>query len=228
MIDLVRRGLRREQLSSDGRLPAAADQGTRCGHGLGKPLKILTRPERDRIPIFVAALTPKSVTQTAEIADGWLPHLFHPERAARSGARRSRRRPRGDPRPGSAADQRRRDARHRRGPRHAAAPRPRPPALRALRRRHGRRGKNFYNDVANAFGYEERQTDPGPLPRRQEPRGRARRAAGWLEAANLVGPASYVAERVAAFGEAGVTHLSVEPVGDDPAAWSPRSRRWVS
>jgi hypothetical protein len=42
--------------------------------------------------------------------------------------------------------------------------------------------------------------------------------ADWLEAANLVGPPSYVAERVAAFREAGVTHLSVSPFGEDPAA----------
>jgi hypothetical protein len=38
----------------------------------------------------------------------------------------------------------------------------------------------------------------------------------WLELANLVGPKSYVKERVAAFKEAGVTVLSVNPVGPDP------------
>ncbi len=38
----------------------------------------------------------------------------------------------------------------------------------------------------------------------------------WLELANLVGPKSYVKERVAAFKEAGVTVLSVNPVGPNP------------
>ena len=37
------------------------------------------------------------------------------------------------------------------------------------------------------------------------------RAMEWLDAANLVGPASYVKERLAAFAEAGVTNLSVLP-----------------
>jgi hypothetical protein len=36
-----------------------------------------------------------------------------------------------------------------------------------------------------------------------------------LRATNLVGPKSYVKERLAAFQEAGVTILSVNPVGPD-------------
>jgi hypothetical protein len=36
-----------------------------------------------------------------------------------------------------------------------------------------------------------------------------------LANSNLVGPAGYVKERIAAFKEAGVTHLSVNPVGGD-------------
>ena len=39
-----------------------------------------------------------------------------------------------------------------------------------------------------------------------------------LANSNLVGPASYVKERIAAYKEAGVTHLSVSPVGGDPVA----------
>jgi hypothetical protein len=40
--------------------------------------------------------------------------------------------------------------------------------------------------------------------------------AALLELGNLVGPASYVEERIAAFAEAGVTNLQVMPAGDDP------------
>jgi hypothetical protein len=40
--------------------------------------------------------------------------------------------------------------------------------------------------------------------------------ADWLEKTSLVGPVSYVAERVAAYKEAGVTVLAVNPVGPDP------------
>src|SRR6476661_10900083 len=79
IVDLLRRGLRRESLVSDGifKLPLPADQGL----GLGKPLKLLNKPERSSIPIFVAALGQKNVQGTAEYADGWLPFLFHPGRA---------------------------------------------------------------------------------------------------------------------------------------------------
>ncbi len=47
--------------------------------GLGKPLKSILHGRQ--IPIYVAAIGPKSVEQTAEIADGWLPIFFSPERA---------------------------------------------------------------------------------------------------------------------------------------------------
>ena len=59
-------------------LPLPAGQGT----GLAKPLKIIGRPVRARIPIWVASLGEKNVEMTAEVADGWLPLLFVPEKAA--------------------------------------------------------------------------------------------------------------------------------------------------
>lgn len=50
------------------------------GSGLGKPLKLIVHPFRDRIPIYLAAVGPKNVALSAEIADGWLPIFFSPER----------------------------------------------------------------------------------------------------------------------------------------------------
>ena len=44
---------------------------------------------------------------------------------------------------------------------------------------------------------------------------------------NLVGPASYVKERIAAYAEAGVTNLMVQPVSDDPAATVRTLKDWV-
>src|SRR5450756_800605 len=58
-------------------LPLPADQGT----GLGKALKIIAHPVRSAIPIWIASLGEKNVELTAEIADGWIPILFIPERA---------------------------------------------------------------------------------------------------------------------------------------------------
>ena len=48
--------------------------------GLGKPLKVMTHPLRSDIPIFIGAEGPKNVTQTCEIADGWLPLYYSPYR----------------------------------------------------------------------------------------------------------------------------------------------------
>src|SRR6202034_3678964 len=52
-----------------------------AGLGLGKALKISVAPVSDRIPIYVASLGPKNVEMTAELAEGWLPLHFWPERA---------------------------------------------------------------------------------------------------------------------------------------------------
>src|SRR5262249_33717173 len=47
---------------------------------LGKPLKLMMRPLRADIPIYLAAIGPKNVALAAEIADGWLPIFVDPER----------------------------------------------------------------------------------------------------------------------------------------------------
>jgi F420-dependent oxidoreductase-like protein len=77
-VEIVRRALAREgPLEYEGeefRLPAE-------GTGLGKPLKLLTRPVQERIPIYLGAMGPKAVEQAARIADGWLPFMFTPQRA---------------------------------------------------------------------------------------------------------------------------------------------------
>ena len=50
--------------------------------GLGKPLKLMIRPVRERIPIYLGAIGPKAIEQAAEIADGWMPFMFTPDTAA--------------------------------------------------------------------------------------------------------------------------------------------------
>ncbi|WP_340540519.1 LLM class F420-dependent oxidoreductase [Nocardioides sp. GXZ039] len=226
VIDILRQGLRREPLEHSGRdftLPLPADQGL----GLGKPLKLLTRPERPEVPIWVAALGDKNVAMTAEIADGWIPHLFYPEKAqqvwgeslAAGAAKRS-------------ADL---------GPLQITAggllavgddvkgmldlARP----MYALYvGGMGAKGKNFYNDLACAYGYEEEATKIQDLylsGKKKE--AEALVPTEWLEAGNLVGPESYVKERIEAFRESGVSHLQVMPAAEDPAALIARVKEWV-
>jgi F420-dependent oxidoreductase-like protein len=78
-IELVRTALRRDVLEHHGehyRVPYDGPGAT----GLGKPLKLMLRPLRADIPIYLAAIGPKNVALAAEIADGWLPIFVAPER----------------------------------------------------------------------------------------------------------------------------------------------------
>ena len=68
-------------------LPLASGEGT----GLGKALKIIAHPVRSAIPVWVASLGERNVAMTAEVADGWIPILFIPERATRRLGRTARR-----------------------------------------------------------------------------------------------------------------------------------------
>ncbi|WP_052666600.1 LLM class F420-dependent oxidoreductase [Nitriliruptor alkaliphilus] len=51
------------------------------GAQLGKPLRITTHPRRRDIPIMLGAEGPRNVALAAEIADGWLPIFYSPERS---------------------------------------------------------------------------------------------------------------------------------------------------
>nr|MDT0666206.1 LLM class flavin-dependent oxidoreductase [Micromonospora sp. DSM 115978] len=51
------------------------------GAGLGKPLKITVHPLRERIPVYLGAEGPRNVALAAEIADGWLPIFYDPQRS---------------------------------------------------------------------------------------------------------------------------------------------------
>ena len=79
-VSLVRAALRRDALELHGEeydVPYSGSGAT----GLGKPLKLMLRPLRAEIPVYLAALAPKNVRLAFEIADGWLPIYFSPEKA---------------------------------------------------------------------------------------------------------------------------------------------------
>jgi F420-dependent oxidoreductase-like protein len=79
-VEIVRAAIRREIVQFEGdqyQVPYRGPGAT----GLGKPLKLMARPLRADIPIYLAAFRPRAVEQAAEIADGWLPIFFSPERA---------------------------------------------------------------------------------------------------------------------------------------------------
>ncbi|GAA4050999.1 LLM class F420-dependent oxidoreductase [Agromyces indicus] len=219
IIDVCRMTWRREPVVHTGRhyrIPLPEGEGT----GLGKPLKLINHPVRERIPITVASLGAKSVAQTAEIADGWLPMFFHPERARdvwgdALDAGLAKRAPELGPldvfaSPALAITDRADAA--------AAAIAAVKPNLALYVGGMGARGKNFYNDLIASYGYADEAATIQDLyleGRREE--AIAAVPDDLVRAISLIGSPAEVAERVAAFAAAGVTTLTVTPLARDSA-----------
>ncbi|MBA2282487.1 MAG: LLM class F420-dependent oxidoreductase [Actinomycetota bacterium] len=231
IIEICRKVWAREaKLEHDGPLyPLPLPEGD--GTGLGKPLKIIAHPVRPRIPTYVAALGEKNVALTAEIADGWLPLFFLPEKAKEVFG------------PSLAAGEAKRAADL--GPLDICAGgiacigefdevRPildmaaRPMAALYIGGM-GAKGRNFYNALVCRYGYEKEAAEIQDLYLA----GKKQEAAALvpdelLELTNLCGPAGFVQERIAAFKEAGVTVLNVTPVAPDPIALTEQLKGWVA
>jgi F420-dependent oxidoreductase-like protein len=219
IVEICRAVWRRERLEYRGRhyrVPLPADEGT----GLGKPLRLIGRPVRERIPIVLAALGPRNVALAAEIAEGWLPILYVPERAGALwgpalGEGTAKRDPALGPLDvvGSAALCITDDA--------AAARRAlddQRPFVALYAGGMGARGRNFYNDVVRGYGWadEARRIQELYLDGKKDDAAAAV-PAEMLEAMSLIGPRGHVAERLAAFAASGVTTLNVTPLGGSTA-----------
>jgi F420-dependent oxidoreductase-like protein len=227
IMDICRMIWRREEIRYDGKaikLPLPPEQGT----GLGKPLKILTHPLRNRIPIYLASMGDRSVELTAEQAEGWLPIFFVPEKADKIWGAALRRgflkRP------------------EVLGPLDIAAGGALAigeglEGLRELERPHlalyvggmGARGKNFYNDLVCMYGYEKEAAEIQDLylsGKKKE--AEALVPAELMESLSLIGSEGYVKDRIAAYTAAGVTLLDVNPIGPDPFGDVARVKEWIS
>jgi F420-dependent oxidoreductase-like protein len=227
VVEVIRAMIRRETIEYHGKvftLPLPADQGL----GLGKPLKMLTKPERPAVPIYIAALGEKNVQGTAEYADGWLPFLYAPEKVnetwgdalAAGKAKRSDDLGAleiaaggmvavGDDVKGMLDFAR--------------------PMFALYIGGMGAKGKNFYNQLVSQYGFEAEAAKIQELYLNGNKRdAEALVPTELLEMCNLVGPESYVKERIAAFRDSGVTSLQITPVADDPAALVSKMKEWVS
>ncbi|WP_243469809.1 LLM class F420-dependent oxidoreductase [Klenkia marina] len=216
VVEICRSVWRRERLEHAGpkyTIPLPADQGT----GLGKPLKLINTPLRERIPVMLAAIGPKNVELAAEIAEVWEPIFFHPEKAADVwGAPLAAGKAKRDPAlgdlgvvagvPVAIGD----DVEHLlEFVKHGVA---------LYVGGMGAKGKNFYNDLAVRYGFADEAATIQDLYLA----GRKDEAAAavpdeLVRQTSLIGPESWVAERVAAFAEAGVTTLTAQPLDDSPA-----------
>jgi F420-dependent oxidoreductase-like protein len=202
-VQIVRTALRRERVRFDGEhytLPLP--------DGPGKALTLTVHPEREHIPLYLAAVGPKNLELAGEIADGWLAIFFSPEFGAESlrhvaaGREKAGRELAGfDVVPtvpmviGDDLD--------------ACAD-----AVRAYCALYiggmGSREKNFYNQLAVRMGYEQAAIE---IQDKYLARDYAGAAAAvprdFIDATALLGPVPRIADRLRAFADAGVTTLSI-------------------
>ena|SRR5437868_4855832 len=212
VVEICRKVWQRDKMEYAGKyytLPLPAGQGT----GLGKPLKLINHPVRSRIPIVIAAIGPKNVELTAEIAESWEPIFYVPEKAADVW-----------------------------GDALAAGTAKRDPSLgtidiiaqaavyigddaaemldlgRSMAALYiggmGAKGKNFYNELAVRYGYEKEAAQIQELylsGKKKE--AEALVPLELLEKMSLIGSEGFVRDRIQAMRDSGVTTLNIAPLG---------------
>ncbi|MBV9827770.1 MAG: LLM class F420-dependent oxidoreductase [Alphaproteobacteria bacterium] len=216
VIEICRQVWRRETVQHLGRhytIPLPADRGT----GLGKPLKLINKPVRERIPILVAALGPKNVELAAEIAEGWQPIFYFPEKAqdvwgeALATGRAKRHPALGELEVyagpvlaiGENVESLREYVK---------------PNLALYIGGMGAKGRNFYHTLATRYGYGAAADRIQELYLSGDKDGAAKVVPDQLvRDVSLIGTREFVKERLAAFREAGVTTLNVVPIAETAA-----------
>jgi F420-dependent oxidoreductase-like protein len=208
-VEIVRTILRREApLEHHGEhydIPYSGDGAT----GLGKPLKLIVHPRRADLPIYLAAIGPKNVQLSAEIADGWLPIFFSPTRFADTyGAAVEA----GFARAGAAKSLDNFDV----APTVTVIVGDDVETLRGLAKPMtalyiggmGARGKNFYNDLVCRYGFEAEAKQIQDLyldGKKQE--AIAVVPDELIDEISLIGPKARIADRLEAWKSSGITTM---------------------
>ncbi|MEU4809021.1 MULTISPECIES: LLM class F420-dependent oxidoreductase [Nocardia] len=216
LLEICRTVWRREKLNYQGKyyqIPLPAERGT----GLGKELKLINHPVRADIPVLLAALGPKNVELAAEVANGWQPIFFLPEKAndvwgdALAAGKAKR-----DPALGELDIFA--------GP--ALAIGENVTGLLEFVKPHlalyiggmGAKGKNFYHTLATKYGYGEAADRIQELYLAGDKQAATQAVPDELvRDVSLIGPEGFVKERIAAMAEAGVTTLNVTPIAENAA-----------
>jgi F420-dependent oxidoreductase-like protein len=205
-VDVVRRALAREKIQ----VPLEGGDGT----GLGKPLKLLTRPVQDPLPIYLGAIGPRAVRQAGALADGWLPFMLDPAdpevllgplREGAEEAGRSLAEIDVAPVVPVAVDEDLRAARD--------AVRP---WLAFYFGAMGAKDKNFYVELAERQGHGEAARDVQARGLAGDRLGAVQAVTdGLVDAGAIATTPAGLDERLAAYERAGVTTLVAVPCGDD-------------
>ena len=202
-VDIVKLALSRRKVAYDGEfftLPLP--------DGPGKALVLTVHPTRPHIPIYLAAIGPKNLELTGEIADGWLAIFFAPESAgehlaaiAAGRAKVGRTLEGFDVVPtvpvvvgddvAACAD-----------------------AVRAYSALYiggmGSREKNFYNQLAVRMGYDAEAAEVQEKYLARDYDGAAAAVPfEFIDRTSLIGPRERIQERLHAYAAAGVTTLTV-------------------
>jgi len=194
-IAIVRQVLRRDRLIFEGEV-----------FHLDKGLKLLARPVRETVPIYLATLTPGGLRLTGELADGWIPTLFSPghmdlfrpdlEAGAKISGRSLDSLAIAPHVPVSIDDDR------------AHAREALKPWVALYVGGMGSRTKNFYNDLVSRYGFAEDARTLQDLYLGGKQLEAIRRVPDALvDAISIAGPPAYVRERLAVWASAGVTTL---------------------
>lgn len=206
-IEIIRTILRRDKLVYDGEI-----------FHLDMGLKLINHPLRADVPIVLASLGPKNVELTAELADGWLPVLFSPDKAeavwgpslAAGKAKRA-------PDLGELTVM----------PSVAMAVTDQADALKGAAKMGlalyvggmGSRDKNFYNQVFCRYGYDEeaKRIQDLYLDRKRE-EAMAAVTTEMVDEVSAIGDEAYVRDRIAQFADAGATVLNAQLLAFDQAS----------
>jgi len=228
VIEICKKVWARDRVSHDGRaitLPLPQDQGT----GLGKPLKFMHHPHRANIPIVVAAIGPANVAMTAEVADGWQPIFFVPDRFRdvwgdsldKGKAKRSDDLGSLNVYAGGTV---------------AIGDVPEVAEAREAARMNagfyvggmGAKGKNFYNDLFCRYGWDQEAAKIQDLFLSGN-RGEAMAAIPdeYLDLATLTGDEGHVRERLQVFKDVGVTHFTIQAAGENPLETIEKAKAWI-
>ncbi|NLU66197.1 LLM class F420-dependent oxidoreductase [Streptomyces sp. HNM0574] len=207
-VEIVRKAMSRQRLTHEGEhwtLPLP--------DGPGKPIKLTVHPVREEVPLYIAAIGPKNLQQTGEIADGALLIFYSPEHAEETTLQhlRAGREKAGKTLDGfdvcptvplsvgddvtALADQFR-------------------PYTALYVGGMGSRKQNFYNKLAQRMGYEKAAAEIQDKYLAGDKEGAAAAVPHELiDSTTLLGPVERIADRMQAYADAGVTTLTLAPAG---------------